>query len=172
MRNIRSHDMAVGIGPAGTGKTYLAVASAVDALETEQVRRIVRTGVLTGFDFIHKRFLQKHVYTLRIQSLVIGHFKEQQQNVAAHLCGARPPGNPKAVAVAGDFDTQAAFDLTQMFIKLAAKICKAAVIGGLENYVPRNLDSIQCLYLKPRRREPPVRKTGAVPFLAKNLFRQ
>ena len=41
MRRIRDNDLAFGIGPAGTGKTYLAVASAVDALETEQVRRIV-----------------------------------------------------------------------------------------------------------------------------------
>ena len=41
IRNIRDHDLAIGIGPAGTGKTYLAVAAAVDALETELVRRIV-----------------------------------------------------------------------------------------------------------------------------------
>ena len=41
LRNIRNHDLAFGIGPAGTGKTYLAVASAIDALENEQVRRIV-----------------------------------------------------------------------------------------------------------------------------------
>ncbi|MGB5688167.1 MAG: PhoH family protein [Woeseiaceae bacterium] len=41
MRNIRDHDLAFGIGPAGTGKTYLAVAAAVDSLETEQIRRIV-----------------------------------------------------------------------------------------------------------------------------------
>ena len=41
MRQIRDHDLAFGIGPAGTGKTYLAIASAVDALESEQVRRIV-----------------------------------------------------------------------------------------------------------------------------------
>jgi phosphate starvation-inducible PhoH-like protein len=38
---MRDHDLAFGIGPAGTGKTYLAVAAAVDALEHEQVRRIV-----------------------------------------------------------------------------------------------------------------------------------
>jgi phosphate starvation-inducible PhoH-like protein len=38
---IRSNDLSFGIGPAGTGKTYLAVASAVEALEQEQVRRIV-----------------------------------------------------------------------------------------------------------------------------------
>ena len=41
LRSIRDHDLAFGIGPAGTGKTYLAVATAIDALENEQVRRIV-----------------------------------------------------------------------------------------------------------------------------------
>jgi len=41
MRRIRDHDLAFGVGPAGTGKTYLAIASAVDALESDQVRRIV-----------------------------------------------------------------------------------------------------------------------------------
>ena len=41
LASIQQHDLAFGIGPAGTGKTYLAIASAVDALENEQVRRIV-----------------------------------------------------------------------------------------------------------------------------------
>ena len=41
LKNISEHDLAFGIGPAGTGKTYLAVAAAIDALEKEQVRRIV-----------------------------------------------------------------------------------------------------------------------------------
>ncbi|MFI4914607.1 MAG: PhoH family protein [Steroidobacterales bacterium] len=39
--NIRRHDVSFGIGPAGTGKTYLAVACAVEALAAERVRRIV-----------------------------------------------------------------------------------------------------------------------------------
>lgn len=38
---IRSHDISFGVGPAGTGKTYLAVACAVEALESEKVRRLV-----------------------------------------------------------------------------------------------------------------------------------
>ncbi len=38
---IQEHDITFGIGPAGTGKTYLAVASAVDALERDMVKRIV-----------------------------------------------------------------------------------------------------------------------------------
>jgi phosphate starvation-inducible PhoH-like protein len=41
LKSIKEHDLAFGIGPAGTGKTYLAVASAIDALENELVRRIV-----------------------------------------------------------------------------------------------------------------------------------
>ncbi len=40
---IRQHDIVFGIGPAGTGKTYLAVAMAVAALKKEQVSRIVLT---------------------------------------------------------------------------------------------------------------------------------
>lgn len=41
--NIINHDITFGIGPAGTGKTYLAVACAVDALERQEVRRILLT---------------------------------------------------------------------------------------------------------------------------------
>jgi phosphate starvation-inducible PhoH-like protein len=41
IRNILAHDINFGIGPAGTGKTYLAVAAAVEALESDRVQRIV-----------------------------------------------------------------------------------------------------------------------------------
>ena len=41
LRAIADHDIVIGIGPAGTGKTYLAVAAAVDALVRKRVRRIV-----------------------------------------------------------------------------------------------------------------------------------
>ena len=41
LSNIRGHDLTFGIGPAGTGKTYLAVGCAVEALQSEKVRRIV-----------------------------------------------------------------------------------------------------------------------------------
>jgi phosphate starvation-inducible PhoH-like protein len=41
LNNIVRHDINFGVGPAGTGKTYLAVACAVEALEGEQVRRLV-----------------------------------------------------------------------------------------------------------------------------------
>jgi phosphate starvation-inducible PhoH-like protein len=63
LRAIQGHDITFGIGPAGTGKTYLAVACAVDALEREQVKRLVlvrpaveageRLGFLPG-DLVQK----------------------------------------------------------------------------------------------------------------------
>jgi phosphate starvation-inducible protein PhoH and related proteins len=40
---IKKHDIVFGIGPAGTGKTYLAMASAVDSLKRQEVRRIILT---------------------------------------------------------------------------------------------------------------------------------
>jgi len=43
LRAIQTHDMVFGIGPAGTGKTYLAMAMAVAALKREQVTRIILT---------------------------------------------------------------------------------------------------------------------------------
>jgi phosphate starvation-inducible PhoH-like protein len=50
LNNVRSHDLTFGIGPAGTGKTYLAVACGVEALQSESVRRIilVRPAVEAG----------------------------------------------------------------------------------------------------------------------------
>ena len=43
LKRVLEHDINFGIGPAGTGKTYLAVACAVQALERDQVRRIILT---------------------------------------------------------------------------------------------------------------------------------
>jgi phosphate starvation-inducible PhoH-like protein len=43
IQSVKDYDVSFGIGPAGTGKTYLAVATAVEALENEEVRRIVLT---------------------------------------------------------------------------------------------------------------------------------
>lgn len=50
VRSIKQHDINFGVGPAGTGKTYLAVACAVESLKAEQVRRIllVRPAVEAG----------------------------------------------------------------------------------------------------------------------------
>ncbi|HEX8009742.1 MAG TPA: PhoH family protein [Casimicrobiaceae bacterium] len=63
LRHIQEHDITFGIGPAGTGKTYLAVACAVDALERDAVKRIVlvRPAVEAGerLGFLPGDFAQK-----------------------------------------------------------------------------------------------------------------
>ena len=43
LHNILTHDISFGIGPAGTGKTFLAVAAAVEALERQEIRRLLLT---------------------------------------------------------------------------------------------------------------------------------
>lgn len=43
LRNILNHDITFGIGPAGTGKTFLAVAAAVESFERQEIRRILLT---------------------------------------------------------------------------------------------------------------------------------
>ena len=63
LRHIFDHDATFGVGPAGTGKTYLAVACAVDALERDSVKRIVlvRPAVEAGerLGFLPGDFAQK-----------------------------------------------------------------------------------------------------------------
>jgi phosphate starvation-inducible PhoH-like protein len=63
LKNIQAHDITIAIGPAGTGKTYLAVACAVDALERDAVKRIVlvRPAVEAGerLGFLPGDFAQK-----------------------------------------------------------------------------------------------------------------
>jgi phosphate starvation-inducible PhoH-like protein len=63
LKHIQSHDITIAIGPAGTGKTYLAVACAVDALERDTVKRIVlvRPAVEAGerLGFLPGDFAQK-----------------------------------------------------------------------------------------------------------------
>jgi phosphate starvation-inducible PhoH-like protein len=96
LRQIAQHDMTFGIGPAGTGKTYLAVASAVDALERGSVQRIVltrpaveageRLGFLPG-DLIQKvdpylRPLYDALYELMGSEKVQKAFERNQLEVA------------------------------------------------------------------------------------------
>ena len=63
LRNIQAYDITIGVGPAGTGKTYLGVACAVDAFERDAVKRIVlvRPAVEAGerLGFLPGDFAQK-----------------------------------------------------------------------------------------------------------------
>ena len=73
------------------------------------------------------------MYTLPIQAFAAGHTKQGFNDRTANPGSGRFSGNPKAIATTGDFNIEAAFDLTQMFVKLAAEIGKAAIIGGLQD---------------------------------------
>jgi phosphate starvation-inducible protein PhoH and related proteins len=94
--NIAKHDITFAIGPAGTGKTYLAVACAVDALERSSVQRIVltrpaveageRLGFLPG-DMAQKvdpylRPLYDALYELMGVDKVLKAFERQQIEIA------------------------------------------------------------------------------------------
>ncbi|MGA8515100.1 MAG: PhoH family protein, partial [Burkholderiaceae bacterium] len=94
--NIAQHDITFAIGPAGTGKTYLAVACAVDALERSAVQRIVltrpaveageRLGFLPG-DMAQKvdpylRPLYDALYELMGVDKVLKAFERQQIEIA------------------------------------------------------------------------------------------
>jgi len=96
LENIATHDITFGIGPAGTGKTYLAVACAIDALERSAVQRIVltrpaveageRLGFLPG-DLIQKvdpylRPLYDALYELMGFERVQKAFERQQIEIA------------------------------------------------------------------------------------------
>ena len=63
LKAVLEHDISFGIGPAGTGKTYLAVACAVDALERDAVKRIILTRPAVGagerLGFLPGDFAQK-----------------------------------------------------------------------------------------------------------------
>ncbi|QCB47001.1 PhoH family protein [Hydrogenophaga sp. PAMC20947] len=96
LENMSSHDITFGIGPAGTGKTYLAVACAVDALERSAVQRIVLTrpaveaGEKLGFlpgDLGQKvdpylRPLYDALYDLMGYDKVVKAFERQQIEIA------------------------------------------------------------------------------------------
>ena len=96
LRNILGHDLTFGIGPAGTGKTFLAVACAVDALERGAVQRIVltrpaveageRLGFLPG-DLAQKvdpylRPLYDALYDLMGADRVVKAFEKAQLEIA------------------------------------------------------------------------------------------
>ena len=75
--------------------------------------------------------------------------EQRVQHVATELSSPRLSGYAKVVTAACDLDIEAAFDLPQVFIELAAEIGQTGIIGRLENYVPRNLDCIQDECFRP-----------------------
>ena len=88
-----------------------------------------------------------HMHTFRVKTLTIRQLEQRLQHVATDLRRAGLSRYAKAIAAAGNIYVEAAFDLPQVFIELAAQVGQALVVSGLEDYVPRNLHSIQDRFL-------------------------
>ena len=83
------------------------------------------------------------MYAFRVEPLGIRHSKKGPQDIAADFRSARPPRDAEPIAAARNFYIEAAFYLAQVFVKLTAQVCQAVIVGGLEDNVPRNLQSVQ-----------------------------
>jgi hypothetical protein len=85
------------------------------------VARVLRRSGF-GFALSHNRLLKEDVHALRIEALAVRDAEKPVQHIAAELGRTRLPGDAKMVTTTGNFDIEAAFDLPQMFVELAAKI--------------------------------------------------
>jgi hypothetical protein len=83
------------------------------------------------------------MHPLTVQVLLASELKERTNNVGAQSGGARLSGDSETVSAAGDFDVQAAFDLSQVLVELSAQVGQTAVIGGFQDYVLRYFYSVQ-----------------------------
>jgi hypothetical protein len=106
------------------------------------------------------------VHSLRIKAFAIRHLEQRQQDIATHCGGTRLAGDAKTITATGDFNIQTTLDLAKMFIELTAQVGKAAIVGGLEYDVSRNLDSIQDEFLRPLRKILPVSVAAGTPAWA------
>jgi hypothetical protein len=89
------------------------------------------------------------VYTLRVQSFFARHRKQVFDNVTTDLCGTWLSGYAKAITTTGNFNFETALNLTQVFVKLTAKIGKAVVVGGLQDEVPGYFGGVQWSGITP-----------------------
>lgn len=89
------------------------------------------------------------MYTLGIEMFPLRQLEQRLEHAATGLGGTGLPGYTKAIAPAGDLDAQALLDLLEVFVKLTAEVGKAVIVGGLEDYVPADLDGVQGLEITP-----------------------
>ena len=145
IRAVLEHDISFGIGPAGTGKTYLAVACAVDALERDAVKlladrfarlffRFGRRGGLGGrlqagalFDQGQLHFLDRHdLVGDRVEAL-------EQLDRARGIAAA----DDEAFAAAEDGHVERGRDLAQVLVERAAEMGEPRVIERLGDEIRR-----------------------------------
>jgi hypothetical protein len=83
------------------------------------------------------------VHALAVEALLVRKLKQRTYDIGAQLGGARLTGDSESVSTAGDFDLQAAFDLSQVLVELSAQIGQTVVVGGFQDDVPGYFYSVQ-----------------------------
>ena len=83
------------------------------------------------------------MHMLRVQPLSAGQIKQRFKDIFTTLARSGVTGNTKLVSTSSNINTEASFDLSQVFIKLATQVGQAVVIGGFQDNVPGNINSIQ-----------------------------
>ena len=74
--------------------------------------------------------------SLRIEVLMAGQFEQCFQDVTTDFGGTRLARHTEMIAPTGNFHIQTIFDLSKVFIELAAEVGQTLVIGGFENDIP------------------------------------
>jgi hypothetical protein len=89
------------------------------------------------------------MHSFGVDSFLTTQLEQRTQHVTTELCSPGFPGNSESVAATGDFDTEPTLYLSQVLVKLSAKIGQAVVVGGFEDYVLGYLYSVQWQVIRP-----------------------
>jgi hypothetical protein len=100
------------------------------------------------------------MHPLTVEVLLSRELKKRTNDVGPQLGGARLARYSESVSTAGDFDVQAAFDLSQVLVKLSAQVGQTVVVGGFQDYVPGYFYSVQWWVIRPLFRPDPGMGTG------------
>jgi hypothetical protein len=75
------------------------------------------------------------MHALAVEALAGGKIKQGLEHLAALLDSTRVAGKAKMITTARNINAEPIFDLSQMFVELAAEISQALIVGGFENYI-------------------------------------
>jgi hypothetical protein len=89
------------------------------------------------------------MHSLGIKSFTAGHFEQHANDMAADFGGVGHTGNPEVVSATCNFYVEAAFDLSQVLVKLSTKIGETAVVSGLQDEFLGYLYGVQGLAVRP-----------------------
>ena len=89
------------------------------------------------------------MYPFRVQTFVYRHIEEGPNHVTTGFRSTRSSGYAETVATAGDFNIEAAFDLAEVLVKLAAEVGQTTIVDGFQDDVLRYKAGVQGLRKTP-----------------------